>query len=337
MPQTIETEEIQDTLNLIEKKFGKGTIMRGNETPQNVDVIPTGCPSLDAALGIGGFPRGRIIEVYGPESSGKTTLALTVAASAQNLGGRVAYLDLENALDPIYAINIGVDMDNILISQPDCAEDALEIIETLVRSGKVDLIVLDSVAALATKAEIDGEMGDMHVAAVPRLMSRALKKLIHIMTINKCMVIFINQLRANIGAYGNAPTELTPGGKALKFYSSIRLDIRRVGALKVGTGKDEKFIGNQTRVKVAKNKCAPPLKQADFEIIYGEGISKESDLLDIAISKGIIEVKGAWFSYNGANIAQGRDNARKLLKNPTLYDEINDKVKVSLKTTAVAA
>lgn len=316
---------IQETIELIEKRFGKGTIMRGNQAPQNVDVIPTGCASLDTALGIGGYPKGKVIEIYGPESAGKSTLAIHAVAECQKLNEQVAYIDLENALDPVYAQNLGVDLDDILLSQPDCAEDAFEIIETLVRSGKISLIVLDSVAALATKAEIDGEMGDSQVASVPRLMSKALKKLIHLMTVNKCAVIYINQMRANIGGYGNAPTEKPSGGKALPYYASVRLDIRRIGPVK---GAGDEIVGNQTRVKVAKNKLAPPLRQVEFDIIYGEGISKENDLIKLAVEKGILNKKGAWIEYNGKNIAQGNEKLRKLLKEDTdLYDEIAEVIK----------
>lgn len=318
-------KELQVAIDLIEKRFGKGTIMRGNEVPQNVEVIPTGCASLDTALGIGGVPKGRVVEIYGPESAGKSTLALHITAECQKLGGQVAYLDLENALDPPYAEKLGVNIDDMLLSQPGCAEDALEIIEALVRSGQVDLIILDSVAALATKAEIDAEMGDAQVASVPRLMSKALKKLTHIMTENKCTVVYINQLRANIGGYGNAPTEKPSGGKALAYYASVRLDIRRIGAVK---GSGDEIVGNQTRVKIAKNKLAPPLKQIDFDIIYGEGISKENDLIKLAFNTGVLEKKGAWVAYNGKNIAQGAEKLRKLLKDdPDFFEEIAERVK----------
>jgi len=314
---------LEKALATIEKKFGKEAIMRYSDVPrENVGVIPTGVPSLDKALGIGGVPKGRIIEIYGPESSGKTTLTLHTIAECQKAGGNVAFIDVEHALDPLYAERLGVDMDNILISQPDSGEAALEIVEELVRSEEVDLIVLDSIAALATRAELDGEMGDASVAGVARLMSKALRKLTHITSKNNCTIVFINQLRDKIGGMGYGPTEITTGGRAMRFYASVRLDIRRIGAVKSG----EENIGNKTKIKVVKNKLSPPHKEVEVELIFGEGISKESDLLDVAIEKGVITQKGAWFSYNGANFAQGRDNARKLLKDAKLFDEINKAV-----------
>jgi recombination protein RecA len=311
---------LEKILEEVRKKFGEGALMLYGEVPTTpIESIPTGCPSLDKALGIGGLPKGRIVEVYGPESSGKTTLALHVMAECQKRGGQVAFIDTEHALDPIYASNLGVDMPKVLISQPGSGEQSLEILETLVKSEEVDLVVVDSVAALTTQAELDGEMSDTSVAGIARLMSKALRKLTGSISKNNCTVIFINQLRANIGGYGNSPTEVTTGGKALKFYASIRLDIRRIGALKSG----EDIIGSQTRVKVVKNKLSAPHKQVDFDLIHGEGISKESDLLDIAIDKGVIEKKGAWFVFEGANFAQGREKARKFLKNPEFYEKIN--------------
>lgn len=317
---------LQTALDLIEKKFGKGSIMiYGKQPIEKVEVISTSCPSLDTALGVGGFPKGRIVEIYGPESSGKTTLSLHTVAECQKAGGTVAFIDAEHALDPTYAQNLGVNMEEILISQPDSGEQALEILETLVRSGEVDMVVVDSVAALATQAELNGEMSDVTVAGVARLMSKALRKLTGTVSKTNCLVIFINQLRANIGGYGNAPTEITTGGKALKFYASVRIDIRRIGAVKSG----EDVIGNKTRIKVVKNKLSAPHREVEVDIIYGEGISREADLLEAAIDKGIIEKKGAWFAYEGTNFAQGKENARKSLKDIEFYDKIDVAVKAA--------
>lgn len=308
----------------IEKQFGKGSIMKMNETAvQNVDVIPTGCLTLDAALGIGGMPRGRIIEIYGPESSGKTTVALHVVAEAQKLGGTAAFIDAEHALDPVYAAKIGVNMDELYISQPDTGEQALDICESLVKSGAVDIIIVDSVAALTPKAEIDGEMGDSFIGLQARLMSQALRKLTAIVNKTKTCVIFINQLREKVGVMFGSP-ETTPGGKALKFYSSIRLDVRKVDTIKDGSD----FIGNRTRVKVVKNKLASPFKTAEFDLMYGTGISKIGCLIDVALENGIIEKSGSWFSYNDQKIGQGKENVKAYLEqNEALKAEIEGKVK----------
>lgn len=310
-------------LSQIEKQFGKGSIMRLGESPHmNVEVIPTGSIELDIALGVGGLPRGRVIEIFGPESSGKTTVALHVIAEAQKMGGTAAFIDAEHALDPVYASNVGVNIDNLLVSQPDTGEQALEIAEALVRSGAIDVVVIDSVAALVPKAEIDGEMGDSHVGLQARLMSQALRKLSGAINKTKTVVIFINQLREKVGVmFGNPET--TPGGRALKFYSSVRLDVRKVDTLKLGGD----MIGNRTRVKVVKNKVAPPFKQAEFDIIYGEGISKEGSILDMAVSRDIVNKSGSWFSYGDIKLGQGRENARQYLKdNPDIAKEIESKI-----------
>ncbi|KAB2954169.1 recombinase RecA [Heliorestis acidaminivorans] len=305
-------QALQQALNNIEKAFGKGAIMRLGEASAklSVDVIPTGSIALDIALGVGGVPRGRIVEVYGPESSGKTTVALHIIAEAQKTGGMAAFIDAEHALDPVYARKLGVDIDNLLVSQPDTGEQALEICEALVRSGAVDIVVVDSVAALVPKAEIDGEMGDTHVGLQARLMSQALRKLTGVVSKSRTCCLFINQIREKVGVmFGNPET--TPGGRALKFYSSVRLEVRRVETIKQGV----EMIGSRTRVKVVKNKVAPPFKQADFDIMYGEGISREGSLLDLAVEMKIIDKSGAWYSYKGERLGQGRENAKEFLKN----------------------
>ena len=318
---------IDAALANIEKKFGKGSIMRLGERPhEEVGSISTNCLSLDAAIGVGGFPRGRIIEVYGPESSGKTTLALQVVASAQKAGGIAAYIDAEHAMDPDYAEKLGVNIDELLISQPDSGEQALDIAETLVRSASVDVIVIDSVAALVPRAEIDGDMGDSHMGLQARLMSQALRKMTSIISNSNTCFIFINQLRDKIGVMFGSP-ETTTGGKALKFYASVRLDIRRIGAIKEG----DRVVGNRTRVKVVKNKVAPPFRETEFDIMYGEGISREGDLLDLAVNNNVVEKSGAWFSYSGERLGQGRENSKNLLKeNREIFGRIEKEVKVAL-------
>ena len=309
----------------IEKQFGKGAVMKlGDPSVQmNVETIPTGSLSLDLALGLGGIPRGRIVEIYGPESSGKTTVTLHMVAEVQKRGGIAGFIDAEHALDPVYAKNIGVDIDNLYISQPDCGEQALEITETMVRSGAVDIIIVDSVAALVPKAEIDGDMGDSHVGLQARLMSQALRKLTAVISKSNCTVIFINQLREKVGVmFGNPET--TTGGRALKFYSSVRLDVRRIESLKQGG----EVIGNITRVKVVKNKIAPPFKEAEFDIMFGEGISMVGDILDLAAENNIVNKSGAWYAYNGNKIGQGRENAKQYLRdNPEVCTEIERKVR----------
>lgn len=315
---------IEMAMSQIEKQFGKGSIMKlGETTHLNVEVVPTGALSLDIALGVGGMPRGRIVEIFGPESSGKTTVALHVVAEAQKNGGEAAFIDAEHALDPIYAKKLGVDIDNLIVSQPDTGEQALEIAEALVRSGAIDVIVVDSVAALVPKAEIDGEMGDAHIGLQARLMSQALRKLAGVINKSKTTVIFINQLREKVGImFGNPET--TPGGRALKFYASVRLDVRKIETLKAGN----EIIGSRTRAKVVKNKVAPPFKEAEFDIIYGLGISKEGNILDIAANLDIVNKSGAWFSYNNQRIGQGRENAKQFLKeNPDIMDEIEKKIR----------
>lgn len=315
---------IEMAMGQIEKQFGKGAVMKlGETTHLNVESIPTGALSLDIALGIGGVPRGRVVEIFGPEASGKTTVALHMIAEAQKSGGEAAFIDAEHALDPIYAKAIGVDIDNLLVSQPDTGEQALEIAEALVRSGAIDVIVVDSVAALVPKAEIDGEMGDAHVGLQARLMSQALRKLAGVISKSNTIAIFINQLREKVGVmFGNPET--TPGGRALKFYSSVRLDVRRIESLKVGT----EVVGNRTRVKVVKNKVAPPFKEAEFDIMYGHGISKEGNILDVGVNLDIINKSGAWFSYGDQRIGQGRDNVKIFLKeNPAVAQEIEGKIR----------
>ena len=314
-------------LGQIEKQYGKGAVMKLGDSAanMNVETIPTGSLSLDIALGLGGVPKGRIIEVYGPESSGKTTVALHMVAEVQKRGGIAGFIDAEHALDPAYAKNIGVDIENLYISQPDNGEQALEITETMVRSGAVDIIIVDSVAALVPKAEIDGDMGDSHVGLQARLMSQALRKLTAAISKSNCIVIFINQLREKVGVmFGNPET--TTGGRALKFYSSIRLDVRRIEALKQGG----EMVGNRTRIKVVKNKVAQPFREAEFDIMFGKGISKEGDVLDLAASVGIVQKSGAWFAYGGDKIGQGRENAKAYLReHPEIMDEIEHKVRVA--------
>jgi len=309
----------------IEKDHGKGAVMKLGESSvnMNIETVPTGCLSLDIALGLGGIPKGRILEVYGPESSGKTTVALHMVAEVQKRGGIAGFIDAEHALDPVYAKHIGVDIDNLYISQPDNGEQALEITETMVRSGAVDIIIVDSVAALVPKAEIDGDMGDSHVGLHARLMSQALRKLTAVISKSNCTVIFINQLREKVGVMFGSP-EVTTGGRALKFYSSIRLDVRRVETLKQGG----EVIGNHTRIKVVKNKIAPPFKEAEFDIMFGQGISKEGDVLDLAAPIDVINKSGAWYAYNGTKIGQGRENAKTYLKeNPQVLEEVEIKVR----------
>lgn len=309
----------------IEKSYGKGSVMKlgDSSTNMNIETVPTGSLSLDIALGLGGVPKGRVVEVYGPESSGKTTVALHMVAEVQKRGGIAGFIDAEHALDPVYAKNIGVNIDELYISQPDNGEQALEITETMVRSGAVDIVIVDSVAALVPKAEIDGEMGDSHVGLQARLMSQGLRKLTAVISKTNCTVIFINQLREKIGVmFGNPET--TTGGRALKFYASVRLDVRRIETLKQGGD----MIGNRVRVKVVKNKIAPPFKEAEFDIMFGQGISKEGDILDLAAKENIIEKSGAWYAYNGAKIGQGRENAKNYLReNPTICEEVEQKVR----------
>ncbi len=318
---------LEAALGQIEKQYGKGSVMKlgDSQTNMNVETVPTGSLSLDIALGLGGVPKGRIIEVYGPESSGKTTVALHMVAEVQKRGGIAGFIDAEHALDPVYAKNIGVDIDNLYISQPDNGEQALEITETMVRSGAVDIIIVDSVAALVPKAEIDGDMGDSHVGLQARLMSQALRKLTAVISKSNCIVIFINQLREKVGVmFGNPET--TTGGRALKFYSSIRLDVRRIEALKQGG----EIVGNRTRIKVVKNKVAPPFREAEFDIMFGKGISREGDILDLAASLGVVQKSGAWFAYRDDKIGQGRENAKQYLReHPEVMDEIEHQVRVS--------
>ncbi len=313
----------------IEKQYGQGSIMKlgDSRANMNVETVPTGSLSLDIALGMGGVPKGRIVEIYGPESSGKTTVALHMVAEVQKRGGIAGFIDAEHALDPAYAKNIGVDIDNLYISQPDSGEQALEITETMVRSGAVDIVIVDSVAALVPKAEIDGDMGDSHVGLQARLMSQALRKLTSVISKSNCIVIFINQLREKVGVmFGNPET--TTGGRALKFYSSIRLDVRRIESLKQGG----EVVGNRTRIKVVKNKIAPPFREAEFDIMFGQGISKEGDVLDLAANFGIVNKSGAWYAYNGEKIGQGRENAKIYLKeNPAVCEEIESKVRAQFK------
>lgn len=318
---------LDDAISQIEKKFGKGSVMRlGDRTAVDVDVIPSGSLTLDKALGIGGYPKGRIIEIYGPESSGKTTLTLHAIAEAQKQGGKAAFIDAEHAIDPVYAKNLGVDIDELILSQPDSGEQALEIAEMLVRSGVIDLIVIDSVAALVPQVELDGEMGDAAVGLQARLMSKALRKLSGVMNKTNCTVIFINQLREKIGVmYGNPET--TTGGRALKFYSSVRVEIRRSEQIK----QNGEIVGNKANIKVVKNKVAPPFKTTQVDIIYGKGISRDGEILDLAVEGDIVEKSGAWYAYNGEKIGQGRENAKNfLIEHPAIFAEVEEKVKAQL-------
>lgn len=315
---------LEAALGQIEKQFGKGSVMKlGDFKAMNVEAIPTGALGLDIALGIGGIPKGRIVEIYGPESSGKTTLALHMIAEAQKLGGEAAFIDAEHALDPVYAKHLGVDIDNLIVSQPDTGEQALEIAEALVRSGAIDIIIVDSVAALVPKAEIDGDMGDAHVGLQARLMSQALRKLAGVINKSNSVIVFINQLREKVGImFGNPET--TTGGRALKFYASVRMDIRKIENIK----QDGEVVGNRARVKIVKNKVAPPFREAEFDIIYGQGISKSGNLLDIGINLGLVEKSGSWFGYDGTRIGQGRENAKKYLEaNPEIMKEIEEKIR----------
>ena len=327
MPRQEKLDALENAIVKLEKDYGKGAVMKLGESGanMNIETIPTGSLSLDIALGIGGVPRGRIIEIYGPESSGKTTVALHMIAEAQKRDGIAGFIDAEHALDPVFAKNIGVDIDNLYISQPDNGEQALEITETMVRSGAMDIIVVDSVAALVPKAEIDGEMGDSHVGLHARLMSQALRKLTAAISKSNCVVIFINQLREKVGIMFGNP-EVTTGGRALKFYASIRMDVRRIETLKQGG----EMVGNRTRVRIVKNKVAPPFKEAEFDIMYGKGISKEGDLLDLAAKEDIINKSGSWYSYEGQKIGQGRENGKKfLLEHPDIMETIDQKVRLA--------
>lgn len=329
MPESKEEKKkaLESAIAHIIKTYGSGAVMRlGQANTMQVDAIPTGSMTLDLALGIGGVPRGRIVELYGPESSGKTTVALHIAAEAQKLGGEVAFIDVEHALDPIYARALGVDIDNLLVSQPDSGEQALEIAEALVRSGAIDVLIVDSVAAMTTKAEIEGEMGDSHVGMLARLMSQAMRKLTAVISKSNCVAIFINQIREKIGIiYGNPET--TPGGRALKFYASVRMEVRKGEPIKDGTT----IIGNRTRVKVVKNKVAPPFRDCEFDILYGKGISRTGEVLDLAVDLDIIKKSGSWFSYEGQRLGQGRDNIKELLQNtPETMKEIEEKIKKKL-------
>ncbi len=319
-------KSLDEALSRIEKQFGQGAVMKlGDKAKISWPTIPSGCLSLDIALGIGGLPRGRIVELYGPEASGKTTVALHAVAQAQKAGGNAAFIDVEHALDPVYANNLGVNLDELVVSQPDTGEEALEIMEMLIRSSAIDVVVVDSVAALAPRAEIEGEMGDAHVGLQARLMSQAMRKLSAAVSKSDTIAIFINQVREKVGVMFGSP-ETTPGGRALKFYSSVRFDVRRVGQLKDG----DKVIGNQTKAKVVKNKLAPPFKVAEFDIIYGEGVSHEGALIDLGAEMNIIKKSGAWYSYNGEQLGQGKEKTRKaLVENPELAQEIEDKIRAS--------
>ena len=336
MPESKEDKKkaLESAIAHILKTYGSGAVMRlGQANTMQVDAIPTGSMTLDLALGIGGVPRGRIVELYGPESSGKTTVALHIAAEAQKQGGEVAFIDVEHALDPVYARALGVDIDILLVSQPDSGEQALEIAEALVRSGAIDVLIVDSVAAMTTKAEIEGEMGDSHVGMLARLMSQAMRKLTSIISKSNCVAIFINQIREKIGVvYGNPET--TPGGRALKFYASVRMEVRKGEAIKDGTT----IIGNRTRVKIVKNKVAPPFRECEFDILYGKGISRSGEVLDLAVDLDIINKSGSWFSYEGQRLGQGRDNIKELLQNtPQLMQEVEEKIKKKLAEQKAAA
>ncbi len=336
MPESKEDKKkaLESAIAHILKTYGSGAVMSlGQANTMQVDAIPTGSMTLDLALGIGGVPRGRIVELYGPESSGKTTVALHIAAEAQKQGGEVAFIDVEHALDPVYARALGVDIDNLLVSQPDSGEQALEIAEALVRSGAIDVLIVDSVAAMTTKAEIEGEMGDSHVGMLARLMSQAMRKLTSIISKSNCVAIFINQIREKIGVvYGNPET--TPGGRALKFYASVRMEVRKGEAIKDGTT----IIGNRTRVKIVKNKVAPPFRECEFDILYGKGISRSGEVLDLAVDLDIINKSGSWFSYEGQRLGQGRDNIKELLQNtPQLMQEVEEKIKKKLAEQKAAA
>lgn len=336
MPESKEDKKkaLESAIAHILKTYGSGAVMRlGQANTMQVDAIPTGSMTLDLALGIGGVPRGRIVELYGPESSGKTTVALHIAAEAQKQGGEVAFIDVEHALDPVYARALGVNIDNLLVSQPDSGEQALEIAEALVRSGAIDVLIVDSVAAMTTKAEIEGEMGDSHVGMLARLMSQAMRKLTSIISKSNCVAIFINQIREKIGVvYGNPET--TPGGRALKFYASVRMEVRKGEAIKDGTT----IIGNRTRVKIVKNKVAPPFRECEFDILYGKGISRSGEVLDLAVDLDIINKSGSWFSYEGQRLGQGRDNIKELLQNtPQLMQEVEEKIKKKLAEQKAAA
>ena len=325
---------LDGALKQIEKKYGAGAVMRlGQTTTLNVDAVPTGSMTLDMALGIGGVPRGRIVEIYGPESSGKTTVALSIVAQAQKLDGEAAFIDVEHALDPVYAKSLGVNIEDLLVSQPDSGEQALEIAEALIRSGAIDVIVLDSIAAMTTRAEIDGEMGDLHVGQLARLMSQAMRKLTSVISKSNCVAVFINQVREKIGVmYGNPET--TPGGRALKFYSSVRIEVRKGETLKSGTD----VIGARTKCKVVKNKVAPPFKECEFDIMYGQGISRVGEVLDLAVELEIVKKGGAWFSYNETKLGQGRDNVKELLKNsPELMLEIEEQIKENSRKLTMAS
>jgi len=318
------SEALENAIKQIEKAYGKGSIMKlGEQSAVGVEVIPTGCLPLDIALGVGGIPRGRVIEIYGPESSGKTTVALHIAAEAQKMGGTAAFIDAEHALDPVYAHNLGVDLDQLLVAQPDSGEQALEIAEALVRSGAVDLVVVDSVAALVPRAELEGDMGDAHVGLQARLMSQALRKLTPAVNKSRCSIVFINQLREKVGiVYGNP--EVTPGGRALKYYATVRIDVRRSETLKQGSDS----VGNRTKAKIVKNKVAPPFKIAEFDIVFGEGISREGTLLDLGVNLDIVAKTGAWYAYNDEKIGQGRENAKKYLReHPEIAAEIEAQVR----------
>lgn len=328
MAKNERAKALETALGQIDKQFGKGSVMRLGDSAVNksISVIPTGSIALDVALGIGGLPRGRIVEIYGPESSGKTTVALHAVASAQKAGGNAAFIDAEHALDPVYAQNLGVDIDNLLVSQPDTGEQALEIADMLIRSGGLDIIVIDSVAALVPKVEIEGDMGDSHVGLQARLMSQALRKLTGALSATGTTAIFINQLREKIGVFFGSP-ETTTGGKALKFYASVRIDVRRIETLKNGTDA----VGNRTRAKIVKNKMAPPFRQAEFDIVYGEGISREGSLIDLGVDSDVITKSGAWFTYGELQLGQGKENVRKFLKdNPELADEIENKILIAM-------